>query len=216
MQRVFAILLGAGAGSRLKAGVAKAFVSIDGITILERSYRALIDAWAYARCIVTVPSGLEDDPVCRMIVKNEGIVITGGAERKDSVARALRELQQRENPSATDIVLIHDAARCFVTADIIVRAIEACRVDHAVTVGVPSTDSLKEVGQDSMVVRSLPRSSIWCVQTPQVFRHDLITRAHADIRSSATDDASLVEPIHPVKMVMGDILNRKITFAGDL
>jgi len=138
--------------------------------------------------------------------------IAGGASRSESVRNALAVAPE------ADIVVIHDAARPFVTAELVrecIRAVEA-GADGAVA-AAPVTDTIKEADADRRVVRTLDRSSLWSIQTPQAFRADVLRRALEGDVSSATDDASLVEAaggrVQIVEALPG---NFKITWPEDL
>lgn len=143
-------------------------------------------------------------------------VIDGGAERQDTVARALEFVR----PDC-GFVAVHDAARPCVTAELIDAVFEACRSKGAVVPGLPVSDTLKRVGDDgSTIIGTVPRAGLFAVQTPQCFRVDLLRRAHAErdrITERITDDAQLVESIgHPCHVVSGSAWNIKITTRDDL
>ena len=141
--------------------------------------------------------------------------MTGGAERQESVYRGLLAV-----PEQAQLVLIHDAARPLVTEALISRVIKAARRTGAVVPGVPLKDTIKQIDEDCLVAKSLPRDRLVAVQTPQAFRHRLILKAHAKAavdQFRATDDAMLVEQLGlPVETVLGDECNFKITTGLDL
>ncbi|MFH1015911.1 MAG: 2-C-methyl-D-erythritol 4-phosphate cytidylyltransferase, partial [Chloroflexota bacterium] len=135
----------------------------------------------------------------------------GGERRQDSVAAGLKLTGK------CDWVVIHDGARPFVTIDLIERGLEAAKETGAAIAAVPVTDTIKEAGEDSIVRQTLPRQNLWAVQTPQVFRIDIITEAYRRARGDVTDDAMLVEQMgHKVKVFMGSYDNIKITTPEDL
>ena len=138
-------------------------------------------------------------------------ICTGGRRRQDSVATGLDRLQ------GCQWVVIHDGTRPFVTDDLIKRGLEAAEETGAAAAAVPVTDTIK-IGDDDIFVRETPaRKHLWAVQTPQVFRHDIITSAHRQIENEVTDDASLVEQLgYRVKLYMGAYDNIKITTPSDL
>jgi len=141
-------------------------------------------------------------------------VAAGGTERCASVRAGLAEVSP-----AAELVLVHDGARPFVTPELVARTLAAAAAHGAAVAALPSTDTLKEVAEDWSVTATLDRSHIWQVQTPQAFRRELLVRAHAAAEpgAPATDDAALVERLgHPVKVVLGDANNRKITRPEDL
>ncbi len=138
-------------------------------------------------------------------------ICPGGWRRQDSVAAGLDRLQ------GCHWVVIHDGTRPFVTDDLISRGLEAAKETGAAAAAVPVTDTIK-IASDDMFVRETPaRKHMWAAQTPQVFRHDIITSAHHQIENEVTDDASLVEQLgYRVKLYMGAYDNIKITTPSDL
>jgi 2-C-methyl-D-erythritol 4-phosphate cytidylyltransferase len=114
-------------------------------------------------------------------------------------------------------VVIHDGARPFLTLNLIRDGLEAAWSTGAAAVAVPVKDTVKLCGSDLMVKRTLNRQELWAVQTPQVFRFDIITKAHEQIKDDVTDDASMVEQLgYKVKLCMGSYGNIKITTPEDL
>jgi 2-C-methyl-D-erythritol 4-phosphate cytidylyltransferase/2-C-methyl-D-erythritol 2,4-cyclodiphosphate synthase len=218
LPRVTAIIAAAGAGRRLGAAVPKQLLEIDGRSLLEHSVRAF-DAHPGVRDLVVVlPRELAADPPAHLRATRKPVaLVTGGERRQDSVAHAFDAV-----PPDTDVVLVHDAARPFVTAGMIARAIDAAARYGAAIVAAPATDTIKRVevsGTSPVVVETIPRETIYLAQTPQAFRRDVLGAAVALGRSGveATDEAMLAERAgHPVRIVEGDAANVKITTAGDL
>jgi 2-C-methyl-D-erythritol 4-phosphate cytidylyltransferase len=176
---VVGIVPAGGSGERLGADRPKAFVLLGGRPLLDWSLDAL--SGACDRIVIAVPPGHEEPPDR----------VTGGASRSESVRNALAAA-----PQAT-IAVVHDAARPLVGPDLVRRCLDALveGVDGAIA-AAPVTDTVKEVDEDSLVTRTLDRSRLWAVQTPQVFRAEVLRRAldgSADTLAAATDDASLVE-----------------------
>jgi 2-C-methyl-D-erythritol 4-phosphate cytidylyltransferase len=142
-------------------------------------------------------------------------VIEGGAERHDTVAKALALLD-----ASCDHVAIHDAARPCLAAEL-VDAVFAAAISHGAALpGLPVTDTVKRVNADGFSLETPPRAGLYTVQTPQAFRRDLLERAHArrgELGAAITDDAQLVEALgHPCKVVEGSRYNLKITVPEDL
>ncbi len=142
----------------------------------------------------------------------------GGSTRQESVRLGLEALSRL--PSPPEIVLIHDAARPFVTGALIEGAIGAARTFGAAIPGVPLTDTVKEINPDAVIVATVPRVHLRSVQTPQAFRFELIWSAHLDAaaagRHDLTDDAAAAEWAgHSVHVFPGDELNMKVTASGD-
>jgi 2-C-methyl-D-erythritol 4-phosphate cytidylyltransferase len=142
------------------------------------------------------------------------MVSVGGKTRQQSVANGLDDL-----PDEAEIVLVHDAARPLVTNATIARVTEAARRDGAAIAALELPDTLKEVGDDDHVIRTVDRARFWRAQTPQGFRREIIRHAHADAvasRVNATDDAALCERIGvAVTVVRGSERALKITDEAD-
>jgi 2-C-methyl-D-erythritol 4-phosphate cytidylyltransferase len=212
-QKVAAIIVAAGEGKRMR-GMDKVFAPLGGQPVLLRATRPfqkspLVDQ------IVVVVSG-EKENRCRALVTGpEWSKVTdvclGGERRRDSVAAGLERLTD------FDWVVIHDGARPLVTVDLIERGLEAAKETGAAAAAVPVTDTIKVVEKDGMVRQTPPRQNLRAVQTPQVFRFDVIQIAHKQDVSDVTDDSSLVERLgHKVKLYTGSYDNIKITTPDDL
>jgi 2-C-methyl-D-erythritol 4-phosphate cytidylyltransferase len=211
-----AIVLGAGAGTRLGGGPPKAFREVDGEAILARAVRAAAAAASIGAVVVTVPAGSEREG--EAVLDGIGVpvtVVAGGATRQASVWAALAWV-----PATAAIVAVHDAARCHVTPELFDRVVAAVAAgaDGAVPV-LPVTDTVKRIDGDR-VLSTVDRRELRFVQTPQAFRREVLVRAHeraeADGVVDATDDAVLVEGVAEVIGVEGDPANVKITIAADL
>lgn len=142
-------------------------------------------------------------------------VIDGGAERADSVAKALEVLDDD-----CGFVAIHDAARPCLTTELVDTVFAAAREHGAALLAVPVADTIKRADEHRFTAETVPRAGLYLAQTPQVFRRDLITRAYAGrarLGANVTDDAQLVEALgHPCALVDGSPLNIKITSQTDL
>ncbi len=206
-----ALIPAAGAGTRLGAGVPKAFVDLAGRTILQRSVDGVFAA-GIGHVVVAVPADLVDST--RSDVPDAQVVV-GGTARSDSVRACLAAAVG--GSSAPDVVLVHDAARALTPPAVFARVIDAVRSGHdAVIPAVPVTDTLKRVDVDGTVVATVDRAPLRSVQTPQGFRPDALVRAHAS-SADATDDAGLVEALGMhVHVVAGDLMAFKITTDWDL
>jgi 2-C-methyl-D-erythritol 4-phosphate cytidylyltransferase/2-C-methyl-D-erythritol 2,4-cyclodiphosphate synthase len=212
--RVTAIIAAGGTGRRLGAPVPKQLPDVGGRTVLQRSIDAFREHPAVGGVIVAVP----DDLIAAPPPWLDGVrLVAGGQRRQDSVANAFRLVAEE-----VEIVLVHDAARPFVTGDVISRAIAGAVAHGAAIVAVPVADTVKRVaaaGDDAVIVETLPREEIFLAQTPQAFRREVLAAAIAAGRSSepATDEAMLAERAgHRVHVVVGDVGNVKITTAADL
>jgi 2-C-methyl-D-erythritol 4-phosphate cytidylyltransferase / 2-C-methyl-D-erythritol 2,4-cyclodiphosphate synthase len=212
---VTAIIAAGGRGRRLGAPVPKQLLDVGGRTVLQRSVDAFRTHPAVGDVIVAVPADLLDAPP-RWLDGVRGVrLVAGGARRQDSVANAFDAVA-----ADVEIVLVHDAARPFVTSEVISRAIEGAVAHGAAIVAVPVSDTVKRVGvADGVIVETLPREEIFLAQTPQAFRRDVLGAAIAAGRDadSVTDEAMLAERAgHRVHVVTGDAANVKITTAADL
>lgn len=141
------------------------------------------------------------------------VVCAGGSCRAESVAAGLAKA------SGAHWVVVHDGARPCVTPDIVCRGLLAARGSGAAVAGVPVTDTIKAVGREGMVKSTPPRRELWSIQTPQIFRYDLLARAYQQLSAGeeATDDASLVERLgYPVTVFWGAYSNIKVTTPHDL
>jgi 2-C-methyl-D-erythritol 4-phosphate cytidylyltransferase len=138
-------------------------------------------------------------------------VCVGGKRRQDSVAAGLKKLKN------CDWVVIHDGARPLVTEELIEEGLKAAKETGAAVAAVPVTDTIKVAGDDRIVLETPPRQNIWAVQTPQVFRFDIISKAYQEAKGEVTDDAALVEQAgYKIKLYMGSYDNIKITTPQDL
>ena len=203
MSVVVGIVPAGGSGERLGADRPKAFVVLAGRTLLERSLEAL--APVCDRVVAAVPAGHEEGPDR----------VVGGPSRSASVRNALAAAPEAE------VVVVHDAARPLVTRELIERCLAAldAGVDGAIAAARLS-DTVKETSPEGRVLRTLDRSSLWAVQTPQVFRADVLRRAldvDDETLAAATDDASLVEAAGgKVHVVEAPSENLKVTSEVDL
>jgi 2-C-methyl-D-erythritol 4-phosphate cytidylyltransferase/2-C-methyl-D-erythritol 2,4-cyclodiphosphate synthase len=213
--RVTAIIAAAGSGSRLGSAIPKQLLDVGGRSMLSRSITAFDTHPAISDVIVVMPASLVSGGAMEYVgpTKHDLRLVTGGERRQDSVANAFDCV-----PGAADVVLIHDAARPFVSADTISRTIEAAARHGAAIAALEVRDTVKRVERD-VIVETVPRESIFLAQTPQGFRRDVLAAAIAMGRSGieATDEAALAERAgHPVHVVRGETANVKITTDEDL
>lgn len=191
----------------------KVFMTVGGTTVLERSVRLLLDSGAVDSVIVPMRSSdIEEGGAILSGFAGKVEIVEGGRTRALSVSAALAHSTGRGFTHA----LVHDAARCLASPGLVRRCVQGAFERGAVTAAIPCVDSLKRVTEGGKVHGSLDRSGVWLVQTPQVFRFELLERAHGEGASEATDDASLVERHHPVWVVEGERSNIKITMPGDV
>jgi 2-C-methyl-D-erythritol 4-phosphate cytidylyltransferase len=208
-----ALIVAAGRGERLGSSRPKALVTLGGRPMLEWSVEALRSVAGIERIVVALPGDALDS------APDGTLAVAGGAVRSASVREALRACP------AGDPVLVHDAARPLAPARLFERALaqlERSGAD-AVVAAAPVSDTIKEVDADDgrTVTRTLERSRLWAVQTPQVFRRAALERALLDAGeetlAAATDDAWLIERAGGrVEVVESSPANLKITTPTDL
>lgn len=203
-----------GAGSSQRMGRNKVFISLAGKPLLAWS----VDFCQSCKLVDQIAIVLNETKLDlgRKLAAERGWskvleICAGGKRRQDSVRQGLNELED------CDWVVIHDSARPFLTTDLIRDGLEAAQVTGAAVAAVPIKDTVKLCSSDMMVSKTLNRQELWAVQTPQVFRFDIIAEAHEQIKEDVTDDASMVEHLgRKVKLYMGSYNNIKITTPEDL
>jgi 2-C-methyl-D-erythritol 4-phosphate cytidylyltransferase len=203
----------AGAGLRLGPGGPKALRLLAGEPLLVHAIRRVAAAASVRQIIVAAPA-VEVDAVCSLLAPIAPVtVVAGGAERQESVGRALAQV-----PAEIEIVLVHDAARALTPPDLIEAVAAAVRAGAPAVIPVlPVIDTIKEVGPGEIVLGTVDRSALRSVQTPQGFRHRVLAAAHAAATDPLTDDAGLVEKAGlPVTCIPGSELALKITRPLDL
>ena len=141
-------------------------------------------------------------------------LVPGGAQRQDSVQAGLQAVSD-----SSEYVLVHDAARPFVTRELIDVVLAAAKLSGAAVCGAPCSDSLKEVAEDGLVTQTVDRSKLWTVQTPQIFKTSLLREAYAKALQTGatfTDDTAVVEKMgHAVRIVLYHGINLKVTTPSD-
>lgn len=211
--RAAAILLCAGRGERLNAGVEKALAPLAGRPLFTWSLETLGRTPTIEAIVVVGPVAKLKHALAATGLACPKVVAwtEGGRERQHSVGRGLHVL-----PEGITHVAIHDSARALVSGDLIARVLLDAEAHGAALAALPLEDTLKR-GTLNHVEGTVPRASIWRAQTPQAFRRDWIEAAHAEARGTATDDAALVEAQgNPVRLTTGETLNFKITTPQDL
>ena len=208
-----AIIVAAGESKRM-GGQDKLFTRIGGEPLLAR----VIDAFNGCAAIEQIVLVLREERMGearRLVVSHDWSKVIdcciGGKRRQDSVMAGLEKLGKYE------WVIIHDGARPLVTTDLIERGLEEAEETGAAVAAVPVTDTIKVAGEDRIVQHTPSRESLWAIQTPQVFRSDIIKKAYRRAKEDVTDDASLVEREgHEVKLYWGSYDNIKVTTPDDL
>ncbi len=208
-----AVIVAAGSGTRM-AGMDKVFALLAGRPLLSHTLTAFQECPAVTRiALVLSAANMERG---RALASDGGLgkvsaICPGGERRQDSVRIGLEAL------GACDWVAVHDGARPLVTGQLIAAGLQAARETGAAIPALPLADTVKEAGVDGRVARTLDRSRLWAVQTPQIFRYDTLLRAHREVTTDVTDDAAMLETIgEPVKLFAGDRRNIKVTTPEDL
>lgn len=210
------VIVAAGSGKRMGAGRNKLWLPLGGRPILSHTIELFANHPEIGEVVLVVSERDEADIQALLSKESYAVTVTrGGAERQISVRLGLSALSEK-----ISYVLVHDAARPFVTKEQISGIIRQVRQDQATIMAVPVKDTIKVVGATGVVESTPARESLWAVQTPQAFRLSLLREAHeAAVQSGrvGTDDAMLVEWLgHPVTVMLGSYENIKITTPDDL
>lgn len=214
-----AVILGAGKGSRMKAGINKQFLTLNHEPVISYTIRAFDQCSAIDEIIiVTSPEEQEYFQINILDKYHYSKVkrlVAGGAERQQSAYNGIMSASEQ-----SEIILIHDGARPFVSQQTIISCIQAAKLHGATSAGMPSKDTVKLIDEQNIVIQTLQRDRVWLTQTPQAFKKDLIHKAHeAALKDGVlgTDDAMLLELLgHKVVMVEAGYENIKITTPEDL
>ena len=212
------ILVAAGRGVRAgEGGERKQYRPVAGVRMLLRALRPFASHPRIGPIVVVLPPEDAAAPPewLRPLLSERLTVVSGGEERQHSVANGLARI-----PSGISVVLVHDAARPFVDADLIDRVLSVAALGAAAIPAVPLPDTVKETDTAGLVVRTLARERLVAVQTPQAFPRPMLETAHQRARvdggAAATDDATLCERLgYPVRVVAGSLRNIKVTTADD-
>ncbi len=217
--RTAAVVPAAGRGLRMGGPIPKQFLSLGGHPLIIHSLRLLQSSAAVDEIVLAVPSSEIDYCLTQIVAAHHFTkvtkVIPGGAERQDSVRHALEAVADD-----VDVVLVHDAVRPFLTERMVEDVVSAARATGAAIVALPMKDTVKQVGPDRVIERTLDRQGLWLAQTPQAFRRDRLLAAHRKAHTEgvhATDDAFLIEWFgYPVAVVEGSGDNIKVTRPEDM
>src|SRR5882724_10688597 len=214
---VSAIIVAAGKGTRMGSSLDKVFLELDGVPVIAHTWEIFERAGIIDELIIVVRAGLEPsfEQVARKYKFTKPFrLVAGGAERQDSVWNGLQAIS-----AEAEIVVIQDAARPCTSNELLHATIAAAREIGAAVAAQPATDTIKESDDGQFISRTLDRSKVWAVQTPQTFRTSVIRRALAEVRKRkllVSDDTAACELIgQAVKMVISPTPNPKITRAED-
>jgi len=214
---VCAVVPAGGTGIRMGGTVPKQFLELNGKPILYYTLKTLQDCGIISELILVVPEKEYDNACTDWLGKPEIVtkVVVGGEKRQDSVYNGFCELSPQ-----TEIVLVHDGVRPFLSHQMIRESVDAAREYGAAITAIPVNDTIKKVDDSGLVSKTVDREGLWRVQTPQVFRYDLLEEAFKKANCEkfyGTDEGTLIEHLgKPVKVVEGSEQNIKITRPEDL
>lgn len=224
MSHIAAILPAAGLGTRMGHETPKQFLQLDGTPLVILTLRRIASCSLITYIIVATRGDEVERLKARIGQENfrqDLRVVKGGDSRQDSVSQALKHI-----PLDTELVVVHDAVRPFVTIEQITRVINEARRCKAAILGIPAMDTVKEVKRASLpedvalITATVPRERVVLAQTPQVFETQLLKRAFASAEEDGvktSDEAGLVERLgHEVHVVHGSERNIKITKPSDM
>lgn len=214
-----AVVPAAGLGKRLGEGCSKAYRLVGHRSMISHVLAVMEECELIHQIIIVV--GAIDIEKCRQEIittcnpRKPWRLVLGGDQRQQSVLNGLEVV-----PDSTDLVVIHDAARPMLSISLLQKCIKEAQEMGACIVGLPVRDTLKRVDSRGIIQQTIDRSCLWMVQTPQVFRYDLLRKAHQKALEDGfegTDDAALVEHCgYPVKIIYGSVQNLKITYPEDI
>jgi len=213
-----AIIVAAGIGKRMGANVDKLWLEVAGRPVVAHTWQQFNDATCVDEIILVVRDGMQSEfekLAAECGFKKSFRLVVGGAERQDSVWNGISAVS-----SKTEIVAIQDAARPCTTAELIADTIQAARETGAAVAAQQVVDTIKETADGKTICRTVDRSKLWSVQTPQTFRVEVIRKAIATAREKnliLTDDTAACELIgQPVRLVKSNSPNPKVTVPADL
>ena len=215
---ISAIIVAAGKGTRMGANVDKLWLEVAGRPVVAHTWRQFNDAAGIDEIILVVRDGMQPhftELAQKYHFQKTFRLVVGGAERQDSVWNGISAVSPK-----TEIVAIQDAARPCTTEELIAATIAAARETGAAVAAQPMTDTIKETADGKIISRTVDRSKLWSVQTPQTFRIEVIRRAISTAREknlNFTDDTAACELIgQPVRLVKANAPNPKVTVPADL
>ena len=213
-----AIIVAAGRGTRMGPDIDKLFLEVVGQPVIAHTWTRFDSAACIDEIILVVRAGMEpafEEIADRLKLRKPHRFVAGGAERQDSVWNGLQALS-----AGADVVAIHDGARPCVSHAVIEETVRAARELGAAVAAQRVTDTIKQSDDGVRISKTIDRSQLWSVQTPQAFRVDVIRNAISAARErglSLTDDTAACELIgQPVKLVESKQPNPKVTMPGDL
>ncbi len=214
---ICAVVPAGGLGTRMGGPVPKQFLNLNGKPVLYHTLKVLQESGLISTLILVVPQ-IEYENACDQWLGKPEIVtkiVVGGEKRQDSVYNGFCEVSRE-----SEIVLVHDGVRPFLSHKMILETINAAREFGAAVTGIPVNDTMKRVNTSGLVTQTVERENLWRVQTPQAFQYQILKEAFKKANSEkfyGTDEGTLVEHLGvPVKIIEGSEKNIKITRPEDL
>jgi len=217
--KVCAIVPAAGCGTRMKARIAKPYLTLGDRPLLAYTLQALQACPLINKIYVVVAEPMlnyfKQEIMAKYPFGKVAKIVIGGKQRQDSVYNGLRQI----DPTC-QIVVVHDGVRPLVSPQLIEQVIQVACADGAAIAALPSTDTLKQVSPDGFIEQTVPRHNLWAAQTPQAFSYELLKKAYEKAWQDGfygTDEASLVERLgYKIRVIVGSPQNIKITTSEDL
>ena len=205
------ILLAGGKGERFQSPIPKQFLPLKDKPLVLHSLEILLSLDIFSQKIIVCDASYHF-----IFEKYQNIIFAPpGKRRQDSVFSALEKIKK-----SIDFVCIHDAARPYIQQEHILKLIKATQKEKAVALGMPCTNTIKYVDKEGYVQKTLPRSSVWEIQTPQIIAYDLLIKGMQKAKKEnieVTDDVSLIELLQEkIHIIPGCYSNKKITTPQDL
>lgn len=213
-----AVIVAAGVGKRFGPGTDKLFLEVAGRPVVAHTWARFDEVELIDEVILVVRSGMEDafvEIAASLNLRKPWHLVPGGAERQDSVWNGLEA-----TAAGSELVAIQDGARPCTPVQVIVETLLAARETGAAVAAQRVTDTLKESGDGRLIDRTVDRSRLWAVQTPQAFRRSILINALNEVRRrgvQVTDDTAACEFVgQPIRLVESRESNPKVTYPGDL
>ncbi len=217
--KIAVVITAAGSSTRMGGTIKKEYLPLGDGTVLSACVKAFETA---SKIIITIPAGNEQQALKAINptdeLKSKLEFVTGGTTRQKSILNALEHI--KKSAEQPQYILIHDGARPFVSQEVIQNVIAGTIQYEAAAPGIKPTDTIKQINSEGFIVKHLERSLLTAIQTPQGFVFEKLYEAH---KKAAKDDYEYTDDSEiwgkyagPVKLVEGDVNNKKITYPGDL
>lgn len=221
--RTTAVILSGGKGKRMGTALSKQYLELEGHPVLYYALKTF-EKSSVDNIVIVCGEGdeayIRENITDKYNIKKISAIVTGGKERYNSVYNGLKAVEEKNIP--TDIVLIHDGARAFITVETIEQLIKCCETEKACVAAVKVKDTIKISDEEGYIKETMPRENLWQIQTPQTFEYSLIKKAYDYVlsgdTSGITDDAMVLEKYcdQKIKLVEASYNNIKITTPEDM